>query len=207
MNLYRKIFKRFFDILISGIALIILSPVFLIISILVRNRLGSPVFFSQDRPGKDENIFKMYKFRTMTDEKNQEGNLLPDSERLTEFGKKLRSTSLDELPELWNIFIGDMSFVGPRPLLVKYLPFYTELERLRHTVRPGLTGLSQINGRNNLEWDTRLKLDVEYVRNLSLKGDISIIFKTIYKVLKKSDIASGETLKMKDLDDERKNFD
>ena len=194
MNLYRIFFKRFLDLVISGVALILLSPVFLVIAILVRTKLGSPIFFSQSRPGKNEKIFKMYKFRSMTDDKDENGNLLPDDKRLPAFGKKLRSTSLDELPELWNIFKGDMSLIGPRPLLIRYLPFYTNYEKRRHNVRPGLSGLSQVSGRNNLGWDERLSLDVKYVENISLMNDISIIMRTIQKVIMREDIASGEEL-------------
>lgn len=204
MNLYRIFFKRFLDLVISGVALILLSPVFLVIAILVRTKLGSPIFFSQSRPGKNEKIFKMYKFRSMTDDTDENGNLLPDDKRLPAFGKKLRSTSLDELPELWNIFKGDMSLIGPRPLLIRYLPFYTNYEKRRHNVRPGLSGLSQVSGRNNLGWDERLSLDVKYVENISLMNDISIIMRTIQKVIMREDIASGEELILKDLDDERK---
>ena len=156
--------------------MIVLSPVLLIVAILVRTKLGSPVIFHQKRPGKDEKIFTLCKFRTMTDEKDENGELLPDSVRLTKFGEFLRATSLDELPELWNIFKGDMSIIGPRPLLVSYLPYYTEEEQLRHTVRPGLTGLAQVSGRNFLDWDRRLQKDVEYVRKLSFLMDLKVIF-------------------------------
>ena len=163
--MYQKYIKRILDFILSLCALIVLSPVLLIVAILVRVKLGSPIIFKQKRPGKDEKIFTLYKFRTMTDEKDENGNLLPDSERLTKFGKFLRSTSLDELPELINILKGDMAIVGPRPLLVEYLEFYTEEEKHRHDVRPGLTGLAQVNGRNNLKWDDRLAYDVKYVNN------------------------------------------
>jgi len=162
--MYRLFIKRLLDIVISGVALLVLSPVYLVLAFLIRVKLGSPVIFHQERPGKDEKIFTLCKFRTMTDERDENGNLLPDNVRLTKFGKLLRSASLDELPELWNIFIGDMSLIGPRPLLVSYLPYYTEEEKLRHTVRPGLTGLAQVSGRNFLDWDNRLKKDVEYVK-------------------------------------------
>ena len=202
---YRNFFKRFLDILLSGIALVLLSPVMLVTAILVRVKLGSPVIFTQERPGKNEKIFRLFKFRTMTDKRDENGDLLPDEERLTRFGRTLRTTSLDELPELLNIFIGDMSIVGPRPLLVRYLPYYTDAEKARHSVRPGLTGLAQVNGRNNVGWDERLGFDVEYVRNISFTGDVKIVFKTVGKVLKRSDIASGEQLIMQDLDVERKN--
>lgn len=186
--MYKYFFKRLLDIFISGIALICLSPILLVLAVLVRVKLGSPVIFKQERPGLNEKIFTLKKFRTMTDERDAEGNLLPDAERLTKFGRFLRSTSLDELPELWNIFCGDMSLIGPRPLLVSYLPYYTKREQLRHTVRPGLTGLAQISGRNFLEWDKRLEKDVEYVENLSFGLDIKIFFLTIKKVFVREDV-------------------
>ena len=201
--MYERFFKRFFDCLLSGIALIVLSPVILITAILVRIKLGSPVIFKQERPGKDEKLFKLFKFRSMTDERDEKGNLLPDEKRLPRFGRILRTTSLDELPELVNIFKGDMAIVGPRPLLVRYLPFYKPEERVRHSVRPGLTGLAQINGRNNLDWDERIGLDVQYVKKITFLGDLKIIFQTVGKVLRRSDIASGEQLIMQDLDKER----
>ena len=187
--MYRLFIKRLLDIVISGVALLILSPVYLILAILIRVKLGSPVIFHQERPGKDEKIFTLCKFRTMTDERDENGNLLPDNVRLTKFGKLLRSTSLDELPELWNIFKGDMSLIGPRPLLVSYLPYYTEEEKLRHTVRPGLTGLAQVSGRNFLDWDNRLKKDVEYVKNLSFLMDLKVIFLTVKVVFVKENVA------------------
>lgn len=180
--IYRKYVKRLLDIIISLCALIILSPILLITALLVRVKLGSPVIFHQERPGYNEKIFKLCKFRSMTEEKDENGNLLPDAVRLTKFGRMLRATSLDELPELFNILKGDMSLIGPRPLLVSYLPYYTEEERLRHTVRPGLTGLAQVSGRNLLEWDKRFAKDVEYVRNLSFAMDMKIFFLTIKKV-------------------------
>lgn len=188
-NFYRRFLKRFIDIAGSLVVIIIFWWLYLLIALLVRVKLGSPVIFSQDRPGKDEKIFKLYKFRTMTDERDENGQLLPDEQRLTKFGKFLRSTSLDELPEIFNILVGDMSIVGPRPLLVKYLPYYSEKEKLRHSVRPGLTGLAQINGRNYLKWDDRLALDVQYVETISLKNDVEILIKTVGKVLKRSDVA------------------
>lgn len=191
-GIYARIFKRFFDILMSGIAIVLLSPVFLLVALLVRFKLGSPVIFKQERPGLNEKIFKMYKFRTMTDAKDENGELLPDEERLTSFGMKLRSTSLDELPELINIFKGDMSIVGPRPLAVAYLPYYTDEERLRHTVRPGLTGLAQINGRNAISWEEKFRYDIEYVENISMKTDIKIFFGTFAKVFKRENIGQGE---------------
>jgi undecaprenyl phosphate N,N'-diacetylbacillosamine 1-phosphate transferase len=192
--MYRNFVKRILDCFLSGIAIVILSPIILITAIIVRIKLGSPVIFKQERPGKDEKLFKLYKFRSMTDEKDADGNLLPDEERLPQFGRVLRTTSLDELPELVNIFKGDMAIVGPRPLLVRYLPYYKAEERVRHSVRPGLTGLAQVNGRNNLDWDDRIALDVEYVNNITLTEDFKIILKTVEKVLKRSDIASGEQL-------------
>ncbi len=201
--MYERFFKRVFDCLLAGIALIVLSPVILITAILVRIKLGSPVIFKQERPGKDEKLFKLFKFRSMTDERDEKGNLLPDEKRLPRFGRILRTTSLDELPELVNIFKGDMAIVGPRPLLVRYLPFYKPEERVRHSVRPGLTGLAQINGRNNLDWDERIGLDVQYVEKITFLGDLKIIFHTVGKVLRRSDIASGEQLIMQDLDKER----
>lgn len=196
MNLYKKFFKRLFDILVSSSALILLSPVFLLLIMIIRIKLGSPVFFSQKRPGKDGKVFKMYKFRSMTDERDQYDNLLPDNERLPEFGQKLRSTSLDELPELWNILKGDMSLIGPRPLLPSYLSLYNEFQKRRHEVKPGLTGWAQVNGRNNLNWPERFKLDVEYVDNISLWMDTKIIIQTIEKVIKKDGISSEESVTM-----------
>ena len=187
--MYRIFVKRLLDIVISGAALLILSPVYLILAILIRTKLGSPVIFHQERPGKDEKIFTLCKFRTMTDERDESGNLLPDNKRLTKFGKILRATSLDELPELWKIFKGDMSLIGPRPLLVSYLPYYTEEEKLRHSVRPGLTGLAQVSGRNYLDWDNRLKKDIEYVKNLSFAMDLRVIFMTIKVIFVKENVA------------------
>ena len=201
--MYQKYIKRVFDMALSGLALVILSPIILITAILVKVKLGTPVIFRQERPGKGEKIFKLFKFRTMTDDRDTDGNLLPDEERLTQFGRTLRTTSLDELPELVNIFKGDMSIVGPRPLLVRYLPFYKDDERIRHAVRPGLTGLAQINGRNNADWDERLSYDVAYVKHITFSGDVRIILQTIGKVLKRSDVASGEQLVIQALDKER----
>lgn len=191
-SFYEKIVKRLIDIICSGIALIVLSPVLLITALLVRVKLGSPVIFKQVRPGFHERIFNLYKFRSMTDEKDADGNLLPDEDRLPSFGRKLRATSLDELPELWNIFKGDMTIVGPRPLLVEYLPFYTDEEAHRHDVRPGLTGWAQVNGRNVTIWDERLQQDLYYVENCSFLLDCKIIVMTVKKVIKKSDIMVGE---------------
>lgn len=187
--MYRHCIKRILDIIISGLALLLLSPVFLILAILVRTKLGSPVIFHQERPGYREQIFTLCKFRTMTDERDENGELLPDARRLTPFGSFLRKTSLDELPELWNIFKGDMSLIGPRPLLVGYLPYYTERERLRHTVRPGLTGLSQVSGRNFLGWDERLAKDVEYVEHLNFIMDVKVFFQTIAVVFHSDDVS------------------
>lgn len=189
--IYERYIKRVFDIVISLTAIIILSPLFIILGILVRVKLGSPVFFRQERPGRNGEIFTLCKFRTMTDRRDEKGELLPDEERLTKFGKMLRSTSLDELPELFIILRGDMSLVGPRPLLVKYLPWYTEEERHRHDVRPGLTGLAQVNGRNTIGWEERFAYDLEYVRHCSFLMDVKIIGMTVGKVLNRSGILSG----------------
>lgn len=202
--MYKYFFKRIFDFILSLCALIILSPlliIFIIIGAIVMR--GNP-FFTQERPGKDEKIFKLIKFRSMSNLKDKDGNLLPDEERITSYGEFIRKTSIDELPELFNIVKGDMAIVGPRPLLVKYLPYYTERERIRHTVRPGLTGLAQIRGRNNLNWDPRLASDVEYVENLSLMNDIRIVLATVIKVFKKEDVSSIGAFTVKDLDEERK---
>ena len=188
-GLYNKYIKRILDILISLTFIVLFSWLYLILVILVRIKLGSPVLFCQERPGYNEKIFTLYKFRTMTDKRDEKGNLLPDSERLTKFGSMLRSTSLDELPEMFNILKGDMSLIGPRPLLVEYLPYYTEEERLRHSVRPGLTGLAQVSGRNYLAWDNRLAKDVEYVNHISFIMDVRIIIKTIMVVFKKEDVS------------------
>lgn len=203
--IYRNYVKRLFDIILSGCAIIVLSPIYLIMAVLVAIKLGRPILFCQQRPGKNEDIFNMYKFRSMNDKKDENGELLPDEERLTSFGKKLRATSLDELPELFNIFIGNMSIVGPRPLLVKYLPYYSEEEKKRHHVRPGLTGLAQINGRNSLIWEERFKHDVYYVEHCSFLLDIKIIWMTIGKVLKKSDTLSGAEQTVEDFDVYRAN--
>ena len=206
-GIYRRFLKRPMDFILSLMAIIFLSPVLIIVGVLVRVKLGSPVLFKQKRPGLNEKIFTMYKFRTMTDEKDENGELLPDSVRLTKFGRMLRSTSLDELPELLNILKGDMSIVGPRPLLERYLQYYTDTEKLRHTVRPGLSGLAQINGRNNLDWDSRLGLDVEYVRDITFSLDLSIIFKTFFKAIKREDITIVDQATLKDLHVERSKND
>lgn len=195
-GIYEKYFKRVFDIILSFVGLVILSPVLIVLFFLVKAKLGSPVIFSQERPGKNEKIFNLYKFRTMTDEKDDSGKLLADEQRLTTFGKKLRSTSLDELPQLVNILKGDMSIVGPRPLLVEYLPYYTDIEKNRHAVRPGLTGLAQINGRNNITWEDKFSHDLEYIKKITIKNDLEIIMKTIVKVINKSDISVGNDYKM-----------
>ncbi|HEL1941730.1 TPA: sugar transferase [Streptococcus suis] len=197
-GLYEKYFKRLIDFTLSLIAIILLSPFIILVSVLVYFKLGSPVLFKQERPGKNEKIFKMYKFRTMTDEKDEKGELLPDSVRLTAFGKWLRSTSLDELPELFNILKGDMSIVGPRPLLSKYLPLYSEEQARRHEVRPGLTGYAQANGRNSLSWREKFSMDVKYVDNITFKGDVKIIFQTILAVSKRSGISSAESVTMEE---------
>lgn len=187
--MYRKYIKRILDIILSGVSMILLSPILLTVAILVRVKLGRPILFVQERLGKDEKVFRLYKFRSMTNKVDEDGMLLPDIKRLTKFGLFLRKTSLDELPELFNIFKGDMSFVGPRPLLVCYLPYYTERERLRHSVRSGLTGLAQVNGRNYLDWNRRLELDVEYVENMSFFLDLKIIIKTFFLVLERKGVA------------------
>ena len=202
--MYRKYIKRVLDIVVSLCGIIVLSPVYLILGILVRAKLGTPVIFKQERPGKDEKIFPLYKFRSMTDERDENGDLLSDEIRLTSFGKKLRSTSLDELPELFNILKGDMSLIGPRPLLVRYLPWYTEEERHRHDVRPGLTGLAQVNGRNALGWEERFSYDLEYVNHLTFLMDVKVICMTVGKVLKRSGTLSGAEQTVADFDVYRK---
>ncbi|MBX4160209.1 sugar transferase [Priestia megaterium] len=189
-GVYKRYIKRLIDIILSLLAIIFLSLLFLTVAFLVRVKLGSPVLFKQKRPGMNEKIFLMYKFRTMTDERDEDGELLPDDVRLTKFGKFLRSTSLDELPELFNILKGDMSLVGPRPLLVQYLPLYNEYQKRRHEVRPGLSGLAQVNGRNAISWEDKFNLDVKYVGNISLLLDIKIIFLTIKKVFIREGINS-----------------
>ncbi len=198
--IYRSVIKRILDIILALIGLIVLSPVFLIVMVLVRVKLGSPVFFHQDRPGKDGRIFGLLKFRSMTDARDADGNLLPDAERLPTFGRILRATSLDELPEFVNILKGDMSFVGPRPLLVRYLPYYTEEEMHRHDVRPGLTGLAQIHGRNALNWEERFRYDLDYVEHCSLALDASIVLQTVGKVLHHSGVQSGAEQTIPDFD-------
>lgn len=197
-NFYEKYIKRLLDILCAGTALIVLAPVMLVLAILVRTKLGAPVIFCQERPGKNGKIFKLYKFRSMTDQRDASGNLLPDDIRLTGFGKKLRSTSLDELPELWNILNGDMSFVGPRPLLIKYLPLYNEEQRHRHDVRPGLTGWAQVHGRNAISWEEKFQLDVWYVQNLRFVTDAKTIFLTVKNVLYREGISSENAATMEE---------
>lgn len=202
--MYRHFFKRFFDFWISLVALIIISPILLVITVWLHfANKGAGAFFFQERPGKGERIFKVIKFKTMTDERDADGNLLPDEQRITKVGKIVRSTSIDELPQLINVLKGDMSFIGPRPLLVKYLPYYTEEERLRHTVRPGISGWAQVNGRNTIGWDKKLSYDVEYVKNLSLMMDIKVLFKTIHNVLARTDVVLQA---IPDLDEYRKDM-
>lgn len=193
-GIYEKYIKRPLDLFCGLSAIIFFSWLYLLVAILVRVKLGSPVIFTQDRPGKDEKIFKLYKFRTMTDEKDANGNLLPDSERLTKFGRILRATSLDELPEAFNIIKGDMSIIGPRPLLPSYLEWYTEDEKHRHDVRPGLSGLAQVNGRNFLDWDKRFELDVKYAKSITFLGDVKIILQTIKKFFTHSNIATDTSV-------------
>lgn len=200
-GIYARSIKRKLDIVLSGGALIVLSPVIVVTAVLVKQKLGSPVLFTQLRPGKGEKIFKMYKFRTMTDERDTDGNLLPDEVRLTEFGQFLRSTSLDELPELINILKGDMSIVGPRPLLVRDMVFMTKEQRRRHKVTQGLTGLAQVNGRNNISWEDKLLYDQEYVKNITFWGDLKIIVQTFVNVLKKEDINTDGMATAEDLGD------
>lgn len=191
-----KYIKRILDIISSLLAIIILSPLIAVTAVLVKTKLGSPVLFKQERPGKDEKIFTLMKFRTMTDERDENGELLPDEVRLTKFGKFLRSTSIDELPELFNILKGDMSVIGPRPLLVKYLPRYNEHQHRRHEVRPGLSGWAQVNGRNSISWEENFDLDVEYVDNYSFAMDVKILFMTVLNVLKKEGISSETSATM-----------
>lgn len=196
--MYRLFFKRFLDFTLSLIAIILLSPIYIIVTILVKTKLGSPVIFTQERPGKDEVIFKMYKFRSMTSETDAEGNLLPDDMRLTKFGKLLRSTSLDELPELFNILKGDMSIIGPRPLLVRYLSRYNEEQRHRQDVRPGLTGYAQAHGRNAVSWEDKFAMDVWYTKNITFLGDVKIIWDTVMTVVKRDGISSDTSSTMEE---------
>lgn len=192
-GLYERFFKRALDIFCSLMALLVFWWLYVIVAILVRVKLGSPVLFTQERPGKDEKIFKLYKFRTMTDARDENGNLLPDDVRLTRFGKLLRSTSLDELPEVFNILKGDMSIIGPRPLLVKYLPLYNEEQKRRHEVRPGLSGYAQVNGRNSVSWEEKFRMDVEYVDHVTFVGDVKIILGTVLKAFVKREGINSET--------------
>ena len=198
MSLYRKYGKRVFDLCLTVPAFVVLSPVMLVTAGLVAVKLGRPVLFTQERPGYKEKIFRMYKFRTMTDARNANGELLSDEERLTPFGEKLRSTSLDELPELLNILKGDMSLVGPRPLLVQYLPLYNKRQHKRHSVLPGITGLAQINGRNSISWEEKFEYDVQYAKHVTFFGDLKILFETVFKVLKREGINSENSATMED---------
>lgn len=195
---YERFVKRPLDCFLAICAFVVLSPVIGITALLVRVKLGSPVLFRQDRPGRNEKVFKLFKFRTMTDQRNAQGSLLPDEVRLTSFGKWLRSTSLDELPELLNIIRGDMAIVGPRPLLVKYLPWYTQEQRKRHSVRPGLTGYAQAHGRNALNWDDKFQMDVDYAGRITFMGDVKVILDTIRAVLKREGISSATSATMED---------
>lgn len=205
---YEKYIKRSQDFLLALLALILLSPVLAVTALLVRTKLGSPVIFTQERPGLDGRIFKLYKFRSMTDERDADGKLLPDEVRLTNFGKKLRATSLDELPELINILKGDMSVVGPRPLLVQYLSRYNEHQARRHEVRPGFTGLAQVNGRNTISWEEKFDWDVKYVDHVTFLGDWKIIFKTVKTVLKRDGISSESSVTMEEfMGSAQKNID
>lgn len=198
---YDKYVKRSIDFILSLVAIIILSPILAITAILVALKLGRPIIFKQERPGMNEKIFTMYKFRTMTDERDKNGELLPDEVRLTNFGKKLRSTSIDELPELFNIFKGDMAIVGPRPQLVRDMVFMTDGQRLRHKIRPGLTGLAQVSGRNSITWEQRIEYDLQYINNITFWGDMKIILKTVIKVLKRSDTVHEGTVSDMDFGD------
>lgn len=199
-GIYEKYIKRLLDRFLAIIAIVILSPVLFIVAVLVRFKLGSPVLFTQDRPGLNGKIFRMYKFRSMTNKKDKDGKLLSDDERLTSFGRILRSTSLDELPELFNIAKGDMAIIGPRPLLVEYLPYYTEEEKHRHDVKPGLSGLAQVHGRNAISWEEKFAWDLKYVNKITFFGDVIIILKTVIKTLKRSDILVGKQHKAGRLD-------
>ncbi len=198
MSFYRKYGKRVFDLCLTVPAFVVLSPVMLVTAGLVAVKLGRPVLFTQERPGYKEKIFRMYKFRTMTDARNANGELLSDEERLTPFGEKLRSTSLDELPELLNILKGDMSLVGPRPLLVQYLPLYNKRQHKRHSVLPGITGLAQINGRNSISWEEKFEYDVQYAKHVTFFGDLKILFETVFTVLKREGINSENSATMED---------
>ena len=197
-GIYARYIKRLLDFILSLIALVILSPILLVFIVIGAIKMGGNPFFTQERPGKGGKVFKLIKFRTMTNKKDADGNLLPDDQRLTSYGKFLRSTSVDELLELINILKGDMSIIGPRPLLVKYLPLYNDFQKHRHDVRPGLTGYAQVNGRNSISWEERFKLDVDYVQNITFMGDVKIIFDTVYKVFKIDGISSGTSVTMEE---------
>lgn len=203
---YEAFLKRPLDIFCALAAVILFWWLYLIIAVVVRIKLGSPVLFAQKRPGRNEKIFKLYKFRTMSDARDENGKLLPDDERLTRFGRLLRSTSLDELPEAFNILKGDMSIIGPRPLLVEYLPYYTEKEHHRHDVRPGLSGYAQVHGRNVTPWDERLQMDIDYVNKITFLGDLKILFTTVYKTVKRADILVGNAIPAGRLDVARRNM-
>lgn len=203
-GMYERFVKRPVDCVLAVCALVVLSPLLGLLAIMVRVKLGSPILFKQYRPGKYEKAFCLKKFRSMTNARNEFGELLPDDKRLTKFGRILRSTSMDELPELINIIKGDMAMVGPRPLLTEYLPYYTETERIRHDVRPGLTGLAQVNGRNAISWDRKLAYDVEYVEHITFITDVKIILQTIIKIVKRSDIQVGSEFKARKFIDQRK---
>lgn len=191
MSMYEKFFKRPIDFLGALILVMLLLPVYLVLYVLIIIFLGKPAIFRQERPGKDGVIFRVMKFRSMTNETDKDGNLLPDAQRLTKFGWFLRKSSLDEIPQLFNVLKGDMSFIGPRPLLVRYLPYYNEEEKRRHNVRPGITGLAQVNGRNAISWKAKFAYDIKYVDNITFLGDVKIVLQTIQKVLKRSDITIG----------------
>jgi len=197
-GIYAKYIKRLLDVVLSFLMILILSPLFVCLVVLVRVKLGTPVLFKQERPGKGGKIFIMYKFRSMTDERDKNGELLPDEVRLTSFGKKLRATSLDELPEMFNILKGDMSFIGPRPLLVRYLPLYSERQSHRHDVRPGVTGYAQVNGRNAITWEEKFEKDIWYVEHISFLTDVKVLFKTVSVVLKREGISSETAATMEE---------
>lgn len=200
--MYKRFFKRIIDFVFALAIIAALSPIYVILSILIKIKMGSPVIFSQTRPGLNEKPFNIYKFRSMSEKRDKDGNLLPDRERITPLGKFLRKTSLDEIPQFFNVLKGDMSFIGPRPLLTQYLPYYTREEKLRHSVRPGVTGLAQAKGRNTISWDSKLALDVEYVKTLSFFNDVKIALLTIGKVLARSEVIAVPVEKY--LDDERR---
>ena len=204
MSFYERYIKRMLDIILSGTAIVLFLWLYIIVAVLVKIKLGGPILFTHPRPGKNEKIFNMYKFRSMTNETDENGKLLPDEKRLTPFGMKLRSTSLDEIPELFLIFTGKMSIVGPRPLEVYFLPYYTEKEHHRHDVRPGLTGLAQVNGRNNLSWEEKFKYDIEYVNNISFLLDCKIVLMTILKVIRRDGVVEAGGAEIVDFDVERK---